>query len=548
MYKEKWNKTRLRILTIGGFSEVGQNCLAIEYGNDILIVDLGIGFPDYLYPGADKLLPNISYLQHNKRKIRGILITHGHADHIGGLKYLSRALGYPKIYGSSFTIEMIKEKILDSKSKSKIKLQIVPPGKKLIFPSFTARFITVTHSIPDARSLVIGTPKGHIFISGDFKFDDKPLNTPKTDYVGLAKVGSVRPILGIYDSTNSFSKGWSVSETEVQEVLYKLISRINGRVLVSTFSSEITRIHSLLEIARRLKRKVAILGRSIAVSVDVAVKTGYIKNERKVLINSSDIKKYKPREVMLIVTGTQGEENATLAKLAEDRYKSFRLNKADTVIMSSSVIPGNDLVISHLLCALVNKGVNVIHKKQFDVHTTGHAHQEEQLKMIKLTNPQYIMPGYADSIMKDQLRKTIVKDGFANSNILMTRNGYVWEFVNNNWILKNNNKIYPYKVEGNRILKRNENLYENRRRQLNNGLVVITKDRNNKFTINPINISSQRVEKVIIEEIKKTLATNIQTINKNNKMGIDDLIKSKTRYTVRKVSGKNPEVRIIKVN
>lgn len=531
----------IKIIPLGGFDQVGLNSIIIEYANEILIVDMGYGFPDETLPGVKMLLPPINYLLKNKKKINGILITHGHIDHIGAIHHLLNKLGNPPIYATNFTSHVISQKLIKENFKGNYKINTVKYNNPTQIGSLKINFVHVTHSIPDASTITISSPVGDIFISGDFKFDDTPLNEQKPDYAGLQRVGDKKPIVALIDSTNSFDKGWSLSEQKVYEVLFKEIQKAKGRVIIATFSSEVTRMYSIIDIAYKQKRKVVLLGRSIEEMYKISVKTGYIQASKNVVISQRQAKNHKDNELIYIVTGTQGEREAALTRMIEKKFNKLSLKKGDNVIMSSSVIPGNEIAIFKNIDKLIQMGVSVTHRKQLDVHATGHAYQQEQLKMLSLIRPKFVIPAYANPMLRDQFKKILIQNGYNNEKILMVKNGDIWEFNGQAWKNIGNVDKSPYTIDGKSITPLSNELVNDRLQLENNGFIVITL-MNNKITITHSGI--------VAPHKSKSFSTEIETIVKNklsNKADKNVLlsIKNTVNKYMKDVYDKKPIVEIV---
>ncbi|HOU75718.1 MAG TPA: ribonuclease J [Candidatus Dojkabacteria bacterium] len=496
----------IKIIPLGGFDQVGLNSIVVEYANEIIIVDMGYGFPDETLPGVNMVLPPINYLLKNKKKIKAIVITHGHIDHIGAIHHLLNKIGNPPIYATNFTSQVISQKLTKENFKGKYKINTVTYNNPVKIGSLKVNFVHVTHSIPDASTITISSPVGEIFLSGDFKFDDTPLNEKKPDYAGLQRIGDRKPIVALIDSTNSFDKGWSLSEKKVYDVLFKEIQKAKGRVIIATFSSEVTRMYSIIDIAFKQKRKVVLLGRSIEEMYKISVKTGYIQSNKNVVISQKQAKIHRDNELIYIVTGTQGEREAALTRMIEKKFDRLSLKKSDNVIMSSSIIPGNEVAIFKNIDKLIQMGVSVTHRKQLDVHATGHAHQQEQLKMLSLVRPKYIIPAYANPMLRDQLRKTVIQNGYRNENVLMVKNGDIWEYNGQNWNNIGNIDNRPYTIDGKSIVSLSNELVNERLQLENNGFIVIV------LAGNSIKITHSGI---VAPHKSKSFSNEIETIVKN---------------------------------
>jgi len=359
--KTKYYKNdNLKLCTLSGTSEIGRNCNFLEYGDEIIIVDSGYSFPGQEMYGIDYLIPNIKYLRKNKKRVKAILITHGHLDHTGALRWILPDLDFPPVYAGAFAKALIEERLEEYGLKSKTKIFGVTRHTTInIGKSFRATFIGINHSIPDAFSIFVQTPRGNVFFSGDYKIDTQPTNELEADYEKLKSLRG-RVDLALMDSTNASNTGKSPSETEVYRNLENVIAKIEGRVIVAAFSSLLTRLYSLFEIAKRTNRKIVISGRSLDQSISIASKQGYIKIPQGLMIKERDIPKYKDNELLILCTGSQGERFAALNRISLNEHKYIKIKRGDLVIMSSSEIPENVSSIEHMTDRLIALGSDLI--------------------------------------------------------------------------------------------------------------------------------------------------------------------------------------------
>ncbi|MCL4392819.1 ribonuclease J [Patescibacteria group bacterium] len=475
-----------KIITLGGVEEIGINSTIIENEKDIIVIDFGLGFSEESIYGIDFLIPNFDYLQKNKDKIRGFIITHGHMDHIGGLPYVLEALNFPPIYGTRITLAIIKDKISEYSSSVLHKTKFIEfmADDKFNIGSYPVSFFRVNHNIPDSVGVVIKTVDGNIIHTGDFKFDNTPFEEPVTEYGKLAKLSEEGVLLLLSDSTNATKSGMSISESSITPVLENIIFKAEGRVIAATFSSLLTRVNQLVTIAQKYDRKIAISGSSMETTVKIAQNLGYLKIPKSIFIKMSDVKKYPDNKILIITTGAQGEENAGLMKMILGDHPYLTINKNDTVILSSSVIPTNGVLVQKLLDYMVETGANVIHQSIMDVHAGGHAHQEDHKLLINLLHPKYFMPieGY-QSFLSAHI-KTVKSVGINENNILLPKDGSVFEYNGSTFIKKERIKHTPIHISdntlgdfGNRVLKEREQLSEY-------GLILISIDIDKNFKIN----------------------------------------------------------------
>lgn len=437
----------LRVCTLSGTNEIGRNSNFLELGNDIIVVDAGNAFPGAEMYGIDYLIPNTNYLQKKKKNIRGLLITHGHQDHIGALPYILEGLGYPTIYAGAFAAALIKEKLAEFDMLRKVKIEIVRANSVINLGQFRARFIYVTHSIPDAFSIFIESPKGNVFISGDYKLDDNPPNEPETDY-GALKSLQGKIDLALMESTNAYRPGKALSETEVAKTLDRIITNHNGRVVVAAFGSLVTRLYSIMQIALKSGRKVVLAGRSIETAVRVAREQRYIDVPDDLFIKVTEMQKFQDNQLILLVTGSQAERYSSLDRISLNEHKYIKVKKTDLVIMSSSEVPGNVSKIERMTDKLIRQGMDLLKSNEEDVHASGHGLQEDMKMMYELIKPKFIMPVHGSLTFRYQNKKNYVSWGHPSDKVLLTDDGNVWEFDGNTWKRGTNVESKPILIDG----------------------------------------------------------------------------------------------------
>lgn len=420
---------KLKIIALGGLEEVGRNMMLFECGDDIVIVDMGLQFPEEDMPGIDYIIPNISYLKGKEKNIRGIIITHGHYDHIGGIPHLLAKLGNPIIYTSPMTAGMIRKRQEEFRDAPPPRIILVngktrlPLGKNFIFEPFK-----VNHNIFDSFGVALTTPYGMIIHTGDFKFDFTPINEEPADINKIASYGSQGVLVLLSDSTNAESPGYQISEKTVGEELEKIVKNAPGRIIAGSFSSLLTRAQQLITLAEKYDRKILIQGRSMKTNIDIAHQLGYIKFKPTTMIEESDFHKYPPEKMIIICTGAQGEKNAILMRIANNEHRLIQIKPKDTIIFSSSVVPGNERTVQSLKDSLVRCGARVVHYQMMDVHAGGHAKQEDLKLMMRLTKPRFFMPIYANRFLLQAHADLAASVGIPKENIFVADNGQVIEF------------------------------------------------------------------------------------------------------------------------
>lgn len=388
-------KDRVSIIQLGGKGVIGNNLILIEYKEEILVLDAGIMFPTSEMPGVDLVIPDMTYLKENQNRITALLLSHGHEDHIGAVPYLISEVKMP-IYGTKLTLELVKNKLQEQNLLNKTNLKVVKPRSKVTFDNFEAEFINVNHSIPDAVAIAIKTPVGKILYTGDFKIDQNPINEEITDFYKLAKLGEEGLLALLSDSTNAERNGYNDSESTIGKTLQNKFYEADGRIIVATFSSHIHRIQQVITAAQKTDRKIAVSGRSMINSIEIAQKFDYIDLPADMLIELRKINKFDPEQLVILMTGSQGEPRAALTRVASGEHRHLKVNSTDTIFISATPIPGNELAVSNTINQLLEKGAEVIYGNNLDVHVSGHACREELKLMLNLTKPQYFIPVHGE--------------------------------------------------------------------------------------------------------------------------------------------------------
>ena len=418
---------KIRIIPLGGLGEVGKNITVIEYENDMIVVDCGLGFPDDDMPGIDLVIPDISYLEANKDKLRGVLLTHGHEDHIGAVPYMLRSIN-PPVYGTPLTLGIIRNKLEEHILPWKPKLCPVNAGDVIKLGAFEVEFIRVNHSIADACALAIRTPLGTLIHTGDFKLDTTPIDGDMMDIVRLGEIGREGVLMLMCESTNAERPGHTPSERKVGASLeYIFSTHQKKRIIIATFSSNVHRVQQIIDTSARHGRKVAITGRSMLNIVSAATELGYMKVPAGVLIDINEIKRFKPGEITLVTTGSQGEPMSALYRMAFSDHSQVSLDSNDLVVLSASAIPGNEKLVGRIINELSKNEVEVLHDAVVEVHVSGHACQEELKLMQALTKPKYFMPIHGESRHLMANRDLARYMGMDNNNIFLSEIGKVLE-------------------------------------------------------------------------------------------------------------------------
>ncbi len=418
---------KIRIIPLGGLGEIGKNMTVIEYENDLIVIDCGLGFPEDDMPGIDLVIPDITYLEANKARIRGILLTHGHEDHIGAVPYLLRTIN-PPIYGTPLTLGIIRNKLEEHSLPWKPELHTVNAGDTVKLGAMTAEFIHVNHSIADACAIAVHTPLGTLVHTGDFKLDTSPIDGEMMDIVRLGQLGQEGVLMLLCESTNAERPGHTPSEKKVGESLETIFTtHTKKRIIIATFSSNVHRVQQIIDTSARHGRKVAVTGRSMLNIVSAATELGYMKIPAGVLIDINDIKRYKPSELTIVTTGSQGEPMSALYRMAFSDHMQVSLGPNDLVVLSASAIPGNEKLVGRIINELSRNEVEVLHDAVVEVHVSGHACQEELKLMQALTKPKYFMPIHGESRHLSANRDLARYMGINEKNIFISEIGKVLE-------------------------------------------------------------------------------------------------------------------------
>ena len=419
---------KLKVIPLGGLGEIGKNMTAIEYDDELIVIDCGIAFPDEDMYGVDLIIPDISYLIENESKLKGIFITHGHEDHIGAIPFILKQVNIP-IYGTRLTIGLIENKLKEHGLLATTSLNIIKPRESAKFNHLEVEFIRNTHSIADSCSLAIHTPVGIIFHTGDFKVDLTPIDNEPMDFERISELAKEGILLLMSDSTNVERKGYTMSERAISETFTKLFEHATGRIIVATFASNIHRMQQIIDASKRYNRKVAFSGRSMENISKVATELGYLHIDDDQLVNIHNINSVADDELTLIVTGSQGEPMGALARIAFSNHRHIKLKPNDLFIISASPIPGNDKLIGRVINELYRKGCNVIYKDLEAIHVSGHACQEELKLILRLTHPKFFMPVHGEYRHLVHHKNLAEKVGIPKDNIVVLSTGQVLELT-----------------------------------------------------------------------------------------------------------------------
>jgi ribonuclease J len=418
----------LEIIPLGGTGEIGKNLNLVRCDGEALIIDCGISFPGEDLPGVDLVIPDPEYLLSVRDELQAILLTHGHEDHVGALPYLLPRLGELPIYGTPLTLALIEQKLRERRLNAA--LNPVTPGTPFQVGGITVEPIRVTHSIPDCVAYALRTAEGIVVFTGDFKFDHTPVDGERTDFNHLARLGDEGVLLLLSDSTNAERPGWTPSESAVSDSYYTLFANAQGRILITTFASNIHRLQQAIDMAQLYGRKVVVLGRRMEQNVDIAVQRGYLRVESGVLISARQIDDYSPDQILVLTTGSQGEPLSALSQIAADEYPRLKISPGDTVILSATPIPGNESLVWRTVNRLVRLGAKVYHDGIAPVHVSGHASQEELKLMISLLKPRYLAPVHGEPRHQAAYFELARQMGYRDDQMFMLENGAVLRIEN----------------------------------------------------------------------------------------------------------------------
>jgi len=533
---------RLRIIPLGGQEEVGRNMTVVEYGNDIVIIDMGLQFPEEDMPGIDYIIPNASYLKGKEKNIRGVIFTHGHLDHIGAAPLLLKQLGYPPVVSRDLTLALIKHKVEDQEKGAASRLKMVrinDTNDRIKLGAFEARFFEVEHSIMDAIGIVLLTPVGTVVHMGDWTIANDPIEEKQISYKHLATLP--RPTILMLESLGALKKGLPPSEQEVHQNLKNLIRSVPGRLIIGTFASQIRRISYLIEYAEQLGKKVALEGYSMKMNIEVAKELGYINVKKDTLITVNDIHKYADNQVVVICTGAQGELNAALSRIVTDNHRFIRLQKNDTIVFSSSVIPGNERTIQRLKDNLYRKCDNVIHSDIMEIHIGGHSTAQGMEEMLRQVEPTYFLPVYANHYFLKEAAKIAFRIGFPQQNVFVLDNGGVFELDEKNvaTVLKEKADTSYVFIDGLGVGDIGHVVLRDRQVLAQDGMVVITAiiDSKTKNIVGNIQITSRGFIHVkenfdLVNETKRKVEKVVRE-NTSKGSSIDwDLVRNQIREVI----------------
>lgn len=421
------NNNKLKIIPLGGLHEIGKNMTVVEYRDSIIIVDCGLTFPEDEMLGIDIVIPDFTYLINNKNKIKGLVLTHGHEDHIGAVPYLLKELDIP-IYGTPLTMGLLENKLKEHRIPLNC-LKVVNQGDRIKLGKFEVEWVRVNHSIPDSSSIYIKSPIGNVFVTGDFKVDFTPISGEPIDLTRLGEIGKEGVLAMVGESTNVLRKGYTMSESNVGETFNRIFqSCMNNRIIIATFASNVHRVQQIINSAEKFGRKVVLSGRSMETMMDTARRLGYVDVKKNTIIDINQMKKYKPEETVVITTGSQGEPMSALTRIAFGEHRKIQATAEDVIILSATPIPGNENSVAKVINKLMETGSKVIYEALSEIHVSGHACQEELKMMLSLIKPKYFMPAHGEVRHLLKHAELATQMGIDPSDIFILENGDVLEF------------------------------------------------------------------------------------------------------------------------
>jgi ribonuclease J len=465
---------KLKIIPISGVEMIGTNCTVFEYENDIMIIDAGLGFPEFNLVGIDALVPNLTYLADKLDKVRGLVITHGHGDHIGGLHYIYDKIGFPTVYAPRMAAEMIKEKFKETPFADRLKIVEIDGESSYYLGKFHLSHFRMNHTIMDNYGVCIDTPIGRVVTPSDYKFDLTPYKESPSDYAKLTKMGDEGILLLLDESTNIKKPGWSPSETAIAADLENVIRDADGRLIIGMFSTMISRIRQIIELGVKYNKKIAIFGRSMDSNAKIAHKLGYIDAANSNLIRQEEVDKYPDDQIIVLTTGSQGEPNAALMRMALNEHQKLTLRKSDTVVFSSSRIPGNEGKIDQLINLIAEKGCRILTNDSLSLHASGHGNQEDHKLMWQLAKPKFIMPIHGEPSHLNASKELAMIMGYKSEQIILTHDGTIIELWPDGWAENGKIESTPLWVEGNRVGDFDMSIIEERKVMTDEGAIVLT--------------------------------------------------------------------------
>ncbi|MFC1883485.1 ribonuclease J [Thermodesulfobacteriota bacterium] len=536
----------MKVIPLGGLGEIGLNMMALEYEKYILVVDAGIMFPNEYMPGVDLVIPDFKYLQENRDKVKAVVLTHGHEDHIGAMPFFLQEFDVP-VFGTGFTIGLLKEKLKEHILPHTPELNQIKAGDSTRFGPFEVEYIRVKHSIVDGVALAIDTPEGILVHSGDFKIDPTHVDSQFTDLIRFAHFGAKGVLAFFSDSTNAEKEGFTLSELDVKKTLDGIFRSCEGRVIVATFASNISRVQQVINLALKFDRRVIFNGKSMITNVAIAKEQGFIDIPENLEINERKIGRFPNRNIVIVTTGSQGEPMSALARMARDRHKIIKINEGDTIILSSRFIPGNERAITSIINDLYRLGAHVVYEKVSDIHTSGHARREELKLLLGLLKPKFFIPIHGEYRHLVKHSQLALDMGMSRDNVMVVENGSVLCFENQDCHLNESVSVGRIMVDGKGVGDVGEMVLRDRRRLSGHGIVVILTaldEKTGEVIYGPDIISRGFVfedqgEKILIEA-KKIVLEILEELNQPSPVELNE-IESEIQRRLKRFFNRNIE-------
>ena len=541
MRKKTPSDKNITIIPLGGLGAIGKNITLIEYKGEIIVIDCGISFPDDETPGVDIIIPDFSYIRKNKKKIRAMIITHGHEDHIGGIPYFLREANVP-IYATRLTKGLIQSRLNEHPLGKDVIFVEVKPRDVHKIGKFIIEFIRVNHSVSDGVALAISTPVGAIIHTGDFKIDFSPVDGEVIDLYKFAEYGERGVLLLLSDSTNAEKQGFTKSESSLNEKLIDMFSSAKGRIIVATFASNIQRIQQIIDTARHFNRKVVISGISMQKNIEISTNLGYLNMHDDILIDLEQAKSFPEKKVVIIGTGTQGEPMSAMSRMAFGTHKHFKIKKGDTIIITASVIPGNEKTLYNVINMMMGLGAEVYND---EIHVSGHASTSELELMLTVTKPKFFMPIHGEYRHLKAHAKLAENLGIKPSNIIIAENGDVLELRQNSFVTKEKIELSRIYVHGSETGDTAGHVISDRQVMSNDGVLILTLVVSSGFIIKIPEIVTRGVfdeeNNDLIDRIKKDIFARARKMLKNNQQirEIEEILKKNLKNLLYKLTKRN---------
>ncbi len=537
------SKRELRVIPLGGLGEIGLNMMVIEYGDDIIVVDSGLMFPEDYMLGIDIVIPDISYLKARSKKVKAVIVTHGHEDHTGALPFFLREINVP-VYGTKLTLGLIKEKLKEFKLLNRTKLKTVKPGTRTNLGVFTVEYIQVTHSIADGVGLAIKTPVGTIVHSGDFKLDQTPVDGKVTDLHKFAEYGSKGVLALFSDSTNVENEGYTLSEREIGRTIDDIFSKAAGRIIIAAFSSSIHRMQQVIDATYKHKKKLILTGKSMLANFRIAESLGYIKVPKSVITDLSSLKSLPKNKIVILTTGSQGEPRSVLTRIALADHKQIKIQKNDLVVLSSKFIPGNEKSIANIINNLYQRGADVIYEKVSEIHVSGHASQEGLKLMINTVKPKFFIPIHGEYRHLVQHRNLAKNMNLKGCTPLIAKDGDIISFTKNSAKIKGSVESGKVFIDGKGVGDVSNLVISDRKHLSEDGVIIallVISKTSAKIIHGPEILTSgvmlENMNNGIMEDAKQAVIATFNSINTEAKRDTAE-VKTEVRRCLRRLFNK----------